>query len=180
MVISLALAKALVPAARQPSSVVLAADTLVSFEGRILGKPVTPDEAVDMLRSLRGRWHTVWTGVALIIGAIGYRDVRSVAASVLMRPYTDTEIAAYVATGDPMDKAAAYAVQHEAFDPVAEVRGCRANVMGLPVCEVHDMLTRAAIIGSVSPVQSCPALLGIRCAGRLHSEPHIIMTPEVL
>ena len=146
-VISLAMAKARVAAARHPSIVVLAADTLVEMEGRILGKPTCPDEAVLMLRSLRGRWHTVWTGVAVMVGETGYRDVRAVAASVLMRPYSDAEITAYVATGDPMDKAAAYAVQHASFDPVAEVRGCRANVMGLHVCEVHDMLTRAALVG---------------------------------
>jgi predicted house-cleaning NTP pyrophosphatase (Maf/HAM1 superfamily) len=103
--------------------------------------------------------------VAVIVGPTGYRDVRAVAASVLMRLYSDEEIAAYVATGDPMDKAAAYAIQHAGFDPVAEVRDCRANVMGLPLCAVHDMLKRIALMSTVSPVHTCPAFLGKACAG---------------
>ncbi|MDP3047037.1 MAG: Maf family protein [Chloroflexota bacterium] len=178
-VISLASAKARVAVTRHPDCVVLAADTLVEMDGRILGKPTSPDEAVLMLRSLRGRWHTVWTGVAVMVGTTGYYDVTAVAASVLMRPYSDAEIAAYVATGDPMDKAAAYAVQHASFDPVAEVRGCRANVMGLPVCEVHDMLTRAALVGSVSPAHSCPVYLGIVCTGRQETGPGSARTPNI-
>jgi septum formation protein len=170
-VISLALAKARIAAAKAPTSFVLAADTLVELEGRIIGKPMDAGEAVEMLRSLRGRWHAVWTGVALVLGASGYQDVRSVAASVLMRTYSDAEIVAYVATGDPMDKAAAYAVQHAAFDPVARLRGCRANVMGLPICEVHGMLASAAILDSVAPVMRCSVMLGITCPGHLGSEP---------
>jgi septum formation protein len=162
---SLAMAKVRVAVARHPASVVLAADTLVELEGRILGKPASPEDAVLMLRSLRGCWHTVWTGVAVMSGATGYQDVRAIATRVLMRPYSEAEIATYVATGDPMDKAAAYAVQHPSFDPVAEVLGCRANVMGLPVCEVHRMLTRAGLRDSVSPASSCPIFLGIICAG---------------
>jgi predicted house-cleaning NTP pyrophosphatase (Maf/HAM1 superfamily) len=142
-VMSLAMAKAQAAVTRFPASVVVAADTLVEMEGRILGKPTCPEEAVLMLHSLRGRWHRVWTGVAVIVGPTGYRDVRAVAASVLMRLYSD----------------------EAGFDPVAEVRDCRANVMGLPLCAVHDMLKRIALMSTVSPVHTCPAFLGKACAG---------------
>ncbi|HEY8491383.1 MAG TPA: Maf family protein, partial [Dehalococcoidia bacterium] len=92
---------------------VLAADTVVVLDGAVLGKPAGPDDARRMLRALRGRAHRVVTGVAALAG--GRREVAHTVTHVRMRAYTDAEIDAYVASGDPLDKAGAYAIQHPGF-----------------------------------------------------------------
>ena len=114
--------------------VVVGADTVVALEGRQLGKPRDAREASRMLRALRGRQHEVATGVALL-GQTGWH-AGLVATRVQMRRYTDTEIEAYVDSGQPLDKAGAYAIQDEDFSPVAAIEGCYLNVVGLPLCEV--------------------------------------------
>lgn len=119
-------------------SVVIAADTVVVYQGEVLGKPATPDEAVQMLRRLRGETHQVHTGLAVCFGEGCASEV--VTTAVHMRPYTEAEIAAYVASGDPMDKAGAYAIQHAGFSPVASLEGCYANVVGLPLCALVRLL----------------------------------------
>lgn len=127
--------------------VVLAADTVVALDGHMLGKPSTPEEARLMLRLLRGRQHTVYTAVALI--ARGQIPWLSAAQTlVTMRPYSDAEIDAYVASGNPMDKAGAYGVQDSQFAPVAEYVGCYLNVVGLPLCEVVRGLKAIRLPGS--------------------------------
>ena len=117
----LARAKALAVAARYPALPVLAADTVVVFRGRLLGKPADEAEAWAMLRGLRGRWHRVITAVAL--ARDGRTRVDHAVTQVRMREYSDEEIAASIARGDPFDKAGAYAIQDECFRPVAEYRG---------------------------------------------------------
>jgi predicted house-cleaning NTP pyrophosphatase (Maf/HAM1 superfamily) len=89
---------------------------------------------------LRGRWHQVITGVAVIDGGRGRIAIGHEQTHVLMRAYSDEEIAAYVASGDPMDKAAAYGIQHPTFNPVETIATCYTNVMGLPLCLVADLL----------------------------------------
>jgi 23S rRNA (uracil1939-C5)-methyltransferase len=128
----LALAKAESVAVSHPDKAVIGADTIVVLDGAILGKPRDGVEAADMLKRLRGRQHEVITAVAVICN--GRLFVDHVSTRVTMRSYTDGEIAAYVASGDPMDKAGAYAVQNQAFAPVASVDGCYLNVVGLPLC----------------------------------------------
>ncbi len=120
--------------------VILTADTTVSDDGAILGKPADVDEATAMLRRLRGRAHTVYTGITLRLPTTHETQTLVMASSVLMRDYSDTEIAQYVASGDPFDKAGSYAVQHAEFHPVAQITGCYANVMGLPLCTVCTLL----------------------------------------
>ncbi len=121
--------------AGRPDAIVVAADTVVALDNQILGKPCDPEDAVRMLRALRGRAHVVHSGIAV---AQGEREVMQMAQTIVwMRDYSDEEIAAYVATGDPLDKAAAYAIQHPEFHPVARIEGCYANVMGLPLCRVY-------------------------------------------
>jgi MAF protein len=132
----LALAKAAAAAAAGEIGVVLGGDTIVVHRGRILGKPDDPAEAVATLRSLRGRPHRVVTGVALIDQESGRSVVRSVSTRVVMRDYSDDEIAAYVASGAPLDKAGAYGIQDDPFSPVREIAGCYLNVVGLPLCAV--------------------------------------------
>jgi MAF protein len=126
-------------------ALVLAADTTVLLEGQSLAKPRDTEEAVHMLQALRGRVHTVATGVALagpsttgIVSATSSTRVR-------MRAYGDDEIAPYVATGDSLDKAGAYSIQHPEFQPVATIAGCHLGVIGLPLCLVDALVTRAAL-----------------------------------
>ncbi len=124
-------------------SIVIAADTVVAIDGTILGKPNDEQDAIRMLELLRGRSHVVYTGLAV---ARGTRLAQQIATTtVWMRDYSDAEIAAYVATGDPLDKAAAYAIQHAVFHPVARLDGCYANVMGLPLCRVYAGLKELGV-----------------------------------
>ena len=142
MVLRLSLDKAQQVARPGGSAVVLAADTAVVHDGAVLGKPADAAEAARMLRALRGRPHTVITGVTALDSRSGRRDSAVSSTEVTMRPYSDAEISAYVATGEPMDKAGAYGVQDQRFRPAEEVRGCYLNVVGLPLCDVVDLLVR--------------------------------------
>lgn len=117
-----------------PGRVVLAGDTAVAVDGKVLGKPGHPEEARGMLRRLQGRKHEVFTGVAI---AVARPDVEVVSllevTEVEMVPMTDDEIASYVAGGEPMDKAGAYALQGRGGIFVSSVSGSPTNVIGLPV-----------------------------------------------
>ena len=120
--------------------VVLASDTTVLLDGRSLVKPHDLAEATAMLKTLRGREHLVATGVALARTGSEWIVAATSATRVLMRAYNDAEIAAYVATGDPLDKAGAYSIQHPGFSPVARFVGCHLGVIGLPLCLVSALL----------------------------------------
>lgn len=123
-----------------PDALIIAADTDVELDNAILGKPRDAVEARAMLEALRDRAHNVFTGIALTDSAS--RETKVVHSRVFMRSYSDQEIRAYVASGDPFDKAAGYAVQHQNFRPVDRVEGCFANVMGLPLCRLYHALAR--------------------------------------
>jgi septum formation protein len=120
------------------SAVVIAADTVVAVDDQVLGKPVDPAEACAMLRSLSGRAHQVFTGLALLGPATEY--VTLVATDVEMKSLTDGEIEAYVATDEPMDKAGAYAIQGGAAFMVRSLNGSYTNVVGLPMAELEEAL----------------------------------------
>jgi nucleoside triphosphate pyrophosphatase len=153
-------AKAEIGARDYPNAIVVAADTDVSLDGAILGKPKDAADATRMLKQLRGRAHTVYSGITVAQGA---RQITQVAeTTVWMRDYADTEIAAYVSTGDPLDKAAAYAIQNGAFRPVARIDGCYANVMGLPLCHLYRALS-AFGVALGEPDRACQAHLNIVC-----------------
>jgi MAF protein len=139
--VAAAKARALQP---EEDEVILAADTLVVADGHVLGKPVDADEAAGMLRQLRGRTHQVISGVALR-GLDEAQWCGAVATSVVMRAYAEHEIEAYVARGEPFDKAGAYAVQDEAFRPVERLEGCYLNVVGLPLCAAAAGLTALGV-----------------------------------
>ncbi len=131
--------------AGQDSLVVVAADTTVAQDGVILGKPENPAEAEAMLSQLRGRVHQVHTGVSVL----HLRDGRQVSdvctTDVRMRLYTAQEVAAYVASGDPLDKAGAYAIQNTDFHPVEKIQGCYTNVVGLPLCCLQRLLAQVGV-----------------------------------
>jgi MAF protein len=121
---------------------VLAADTTVTDGTEILGKPVDADDAARILKQLRGRVHYVHTAVVLFSPAAGRIEQELCSTRVRMRRYTDDELEAYVASGDPLDKAGAYAIQNGSFRPVEQFKGCYASVMGLPLCHVERVLRR--------------------------------------
>ncbi len=172
-----ALAKARAVASRRSAGTVLGADTVVELDGIVLGKPRDEEDAARMLRDLRWREHRVVTAVAFVDASTGETTEGYRASRVLMRDYTDDEIAAYIASGAPMDKAGAYGVQDEAFAPAAEVRGCYLNVVGLPVCETLKLADRFGLRlrlrprlnGSWEPwpaLERCPA-----CVGQVYPKP---------
>jgi septum formation protein len=136
------IAERLATAVLPPHSLILSADTTVAFGGKMLNKPADAKEARQMLQYLRGQQHEVHTGFVLLQPDSG-REWEGVSTAVVtMRPYSNVEIDAYVATGDPLDKAGAYAIQHPRFRPVAHLQGCSCTVMGLPVCELIMALAK--------------------------------------
>jgi len=194
---------------------VLAADTTVLLDGESLAKPRDADEAVRMLRSLRGREHVVATGVALTSAlpasapaslpsaptasspsppASGAADAEhegqlqlatpamaalqsaTSATRVLMRDYADAELTSYAATGDPLDKAGGYSIQHPAFSPVASIAGCHLGVIGLPLCIVARLLGRGALppLAPGQPVDGSRCVWSARCREPLPAEEVIV------
>ncbi len=124
--------------------VVVAADTVVWIDGRVLGKPHSRQEAAAMLRRLSGRTHQVYTGVCVLKGGRGLS--RCERSSVRFRPLSEEEIAAYVATGEPMDKAGAYGAQGLGALFVERIEGDFFNVMGLPLCSLGQMLKQQGVV----------------------------------
>jgi septum formation protein len=124
-----------------PGTVVLAADTMVVLDGRMLGKPVDAGDATHMLAALRGRTHTVVTGVTVRVPDSEW--TAAVESAVRMRSYGDAEIADYVASGGGRDKAGSYGIQDEPFVPVDTIEGCYCNVMGLPLWTAYRLLREA-------------------------------------
>jgi len=136
--------KARVVAQRFPSEPVLAADTIVVAGASVLEKPVDAPDAARMLRLLSGRAHEVTTGVCLMVA--GNEDVRSETTRVFFRELSERDIADYIATGEPMDKAGAYAIQGGAARWVEKIEGDYNNVVGLPVALVEKMLREARLL----------------------------------
>jgi septum formation protein len=140
---------------------VLAADTDVVLDGEILGKPIDDADAAAMLRRLRGREHEVLTAV-VVVDPRNWQQWSEIARStVRIRELSDAEIAAYVATGEPLDKAGGYAIQGEAASMVESVDGCYTNVVGLPLCATRRLLIQAGL--TVSTAVACTRLDGTRC-----------------
>ena len=127
---------------------VLAADTVVALEGAVLGKPASPEEAARMLAALSGRTHQVYTGLTL--AGPGAVCTEHEVTDVTFRALSGAEIAAYVATGEPMDKAGAYGIQGLGALLVQRLEGDYFNVMGLPLCRLGRML-RAFGVELLSP-----------------------------
>lgn len=138
---SLALEKAQAVAVNHTNGIVLGADTVVVDNGKILGKPRTQAEAKEMLKNLSGKWHQVMTAVALV-DASGTKDAWTSVeiTNVKFRDLTENDIAAYVATGESMDKAGAYGIQGYGALLVERIEGCYANVVGLPLQRVAQGL----------------------------------------
>lgn len=145
---------------------IIAADTIVALDGKLLGKPETADEARHILNALRGRTHEVVTAVALMP-----TDKRSILSRqpitrVTMRNYVDVEIEEWIARGGPFDRAGAYAVQDDTFRPVESYDGCYCNIVGLPLWPLLEMLRKAGMPVEVTPERLLPECASCPFAAR--------------
>lgn len=163
-VLRLAQAKALAVAKQADSeNIIIGSDTAVIDGNEILGKPKDKQDAERMLKQLRGRTHQVYTGVAVYRARDEMMLTELSITDVPMRSYSDFEIDAYIQTGDPMDKAGAYAIQHPDFNPVESMRGCYAGVMGLPMCHVTRALQKIDVYPQANIPMACQTLLKYEC-----------------
>jgi MAF protein len=163
LVLRVSQTKALSVSEARPDELIVAADTVVVLRNEVLGKPKDPDEASFMLHRLRGRPHLVYSGVTVWHPASRKMVCQLGESSVWMRDYDDGEIDTYVESGDPMDKAGAYAIQHPGFDPVSRVEGCWLNVMGLPLCHLGRALSRFGVLVPTDVPGTCQAFIQRDC-----------------
>ncbi len=136
------------PVEKKECSVVIGADTMVSFGGRMLGKPMDEKEAYEMLLALQGNTHQVYTGVAMIWqepGNGGNDNIFAEETAVTLYPMSHEEITGYIATGEPMDKAGAYGIQGKCAAWVKKISGDYSNVVGLPVGRLYQELKKIGI-----------------------------------
>ncbi len=134
-------------AAKHPEKVIVSADTIVVQDATILGKPKDVGDALHMLSSLAGRWHEVMTGFCVLRHGDGVSLCRTVTTRVHMAENSRSMLQAYIATGEPMDKAGAYGIQGIGAFLVDEVKGSYTNVVGLPLRSVLDFLLEIKAIG---------------------------------
>jgi MAF protein len=146
-----------------PRDLILAADTTVADGDDILGKPQDAADAARMLKQLRGHTHQVYTGLAVLNMNDGQLLKDLCVTDVPMRNYSEAEIVAYVRSGDPLDKAGAYAIQHPQFQPVAKMQGCYASVMGLPLCHLMRLLRKMGLRPDEDVPRKCQTHLHYDC-----------------
>ncbi len=165
----LAKAKAAAVAARLvegSAALIIAADTVVALGDQLLGKPTDEAEAMQMLQRLHNRGHHVHSSICVWHSLSGEHLTRVNSTEVQMRDYNTTEMAAYVATGDPLDKAGAYAIQHPAFAPACAINGCISGVIGLPLHDLRELLATFGVQlpAPITPV--CEQQTAFRCCQR--------------
>lgn len=136
-----------VAASTDPDGVILSADTIVVLDGEIFGKPENPDHALSMLKRLVNNTHFVITGCCILQPSTGKVDEFFVESRVRMGDFSEEILRKYIATGEPMDKAGAYAVQGAGMFLVQEIHGSVSNVIGLPVTEVVQRFLQLGIVG---------------------------------
>lgn len=156
-----------IPTDVTPAVIIITADTTVALGQQILNKPHDEAEARWMLNALREQPHQVYTGMS--VGQWAMTDLaqplklttRLHASTVSMRPYSDAEIEAYIASGDPFDKAGAYAIQNPSFNPVAQFEGCYTSIMGLPLGQLATTLSEFGI--PVPPISGSGGEFACQC-----------------
>ena len=149
---------------RERELIVIGSDTAVVDDRDILGKPKDASDAESMLRQLRGRVHQVYTAIALFDPESDQVITELSVTDVPMRDYTDAELEAYVASGDPLDKAGAYAIQNAGFHPVEKFDGCYASVMGLPLCHLTRSLKKMGLTPETDVPAQCQTTLAYDCS----------------
>lgn len=155
----LAFLKAKAVGTRITDGLVLGADTVIDFKGEMLGKPTDKNAAVSMLKRLRGEVHSVVTGISLLAVETQSAILSWVRTEVAMKNWPDSRIEQYVESGEPMDKAGAYAIQGLGRELVDSIDGCYNNVVGLPLCEVSNLLNASGY----RTVKECRSVLGSAC-----------------
>lgn len=141
---------------------VLGADTVLDLDGQLLGKPRDVEDAEAMLLALSDRWHSVITAIAILSDDL--RQISAVQTRVKMKPISPQEARAYVKSGEPLDKAGAYAIQGHGAALIECIEGCYLNVVGLPVCELKRLLART---GATIPERICGDSVGQICPREL-------------
>jgi MAF protein len=164
LVLRISQSKALAVQGVQPDELVVGADTIVALNDTVLGKPADDEDAVDMLRQLRGRPHRVYTAISVWHAARRRMVCELAETTVWMRSYADSELVEYVASGDPMDKAGAYAIQHPVFAPVSRVEGCALGVVGLPLCHLTRALAQFGVEVPANAPGACRAFSQHACS----------------
>lgn len=144
-------------------ALLVTADTIVVDGETIYGKPLSATDARDTLWALRGHTHQVMTAIALVNPGDQTMVTDLCISNVPMRTYTSTEVDAYITSGDPMDKAGAYAIQNKQFHPVMEFNGCFASVMGMPLCHLSRTAARLGQIVDDGIPERCQAALDYTC-----------------
>ncbi len=164
--VRIAAAKCRAVSGNSAAALLIAGDTVVELEGVIMGKPSNADEARQMLTALRGRDHSVTTGLAVASPWMAELLVDHETSIVSMRRYSSEETEAYIASGEPFDKAGGYAVQDVHLAPAERVRGCYLNVVGLPLCRLSRLVADAApeLVHLLRPggCASCLSTAGLR------------------
>ncbi len=155
-------ARAKADAVARPGAVTLAADTEVIHDGERVGKPSNDAEAVAMLATLAGNTHDVRTEI-VVVAASGRRLTFAVTARVTFKTLSLREVDRYVGSGEPIDKAGAYAIQGEGRRLVAGYEGCLANVTGLPLCHAYAALRRAGVATTERPERACQEHFAFAC-----------------
>lgn len=157
-------------AATMSDALIIASDTTVALDNEIYGKPNDADDAVRMLRDLRARDHVVISAVSVLRLSDRRQATRVNVTTVTMRAYSDAEIDAYVASGDPMDKAGAYGIQSPTFAPACALDGCYASVMGLPLSDLCELLAQFGVKTPQDAATVCLQINPFTCcaAGVLH------------
>ena len=143
--------------------IVIAADTVVVDGDQLLGKPDNADQAKKILEQLRGKTHQVLSGIAVYQPKTQKMDSQLVTTAVTMRDYSDQEILNYIHSGDPFDKAGAYAIQNEFFNPAPEFDHCYANVMGLPLCHLDRLMAKVELEVENGIAERCQASINYTC-----------------
>jgi septum formation protein len=156
----LAWRKANAACAETPDGVIIGADTIVVLDGDVINKPRDPAHAHALLRRLSGRTHTVYTGLSILNAQTGQALAELVASTVVIADLSDDEIAAYVATGESLDKAGAYGIQGLGGRLVREVVGSYTCVVGLPLVQLHMLLVAAGVTGLSDPTEAYRRWLG--------------------
>ncbi len=140
-----AIGKAKAVACKHSNAIIISADTIVVLKNRVFGKPRNKKEAKEMLKTLRGKAHTVITGYTILDSESGKRETRAIESKVFFKRLTDDEIDAYIRSGEPLDKAGAYGVQGLGALIVKRIEGDFFNVMGLPLSSVAESLKKFGI-----------------------------------
>ena len=143
--------------------IVIAADTIVVDETEILGKPADEDDARRILEQIKSKTHLVLSGIAIYNPVSREIKTKVITTEVMMRDYSEDEIQAYIDTGDPFDKAGAYAIQNETFDPVPQMADCYANVMGLPLCDLYVLMRELDVGANKQVAENCQQAIRYQC-----------------